>query len=138
MNNGRIKQTEAALISISQTNEPSLHICRRARAMWVKTLAFDSYVITPRETGKTKRLVQFDISEQGVVKIECVAVGTGEVCPANSYSHHCSHVEAAIRRLERNIAKEHARQQEAGTELKRSRKLSKGVKKHPKQQGDLL
>lgn len=73
--------------------------------MRVKTLAFDSYLVTPREPDKPKRLVQFDMSNQGVVKVECVAEGVGELCPANSFSKHCSHVEAAIRRLTANIKK---------------------------------
>lgn len=94
------------MIALQQTNNPSPHIKQRARTMRVRTLAFDSYIITPREEGKAKRLVQFDMSNQGVVKVECVKQdGTGDLCEANSFSRHCAHVEAAIRRLTANIKK---------------------------------
>ena len=121
------------MIALTTTNEPSPHIRARGRKCRVKTLAFDSYLVTPPETGKLKRLVHFYISDQGVVRIECVAPETGEVCEANSFSKHCSHAEAAIRRLEKNIQKEQIKQQAAKTELKRSRKLSREIKKHPTQ-----
>lgn len=121
------------MLAISSTNDPSPHIASRAKRCRVKTLGFGSYVVTPPEKGKAKRLVHFDVSEAGVVKIECVDRDTGEVCPANSFSKPCSHVEAAIRRLEKNIAKEEARQVEAKKDLKRSKVISKEVKKHPTQ-----
>jgi hypothetical protein len=122
------------VLAISATNDPSPHIRQRSKRMRVKTLAFDSYLVTPPEKGKAKRLVQFDMSEQGVVKVECVKQDdTGEVCEANVFSKHCSHVEAAIRRLSENIKKEQVRQEAAKTELKRSKKLSREIKKHPTQ-----
>lgn len=94
------------MIALATTNDPSPHIRRRARTMKVKTLAFDSYLVTPREEGKATRLVQFDMSDTGVVKVECVKQDeTGELCEANSYSIHCSHIEAALRRLTANIKK---------------------------------
>lgn len=119
------------MIALSQSNDPSPHVRRRGRACRVKTLAFDSYLVTPPETGKAQRLVHFDLSAQGVVKVECVDRESGTVCEANSFSRHCSHVEAAIRRLERNIKKEQARQDNAN--LKRSKMLSREIKKHPAQ-----
>lgn len=121
------------MLALSSTNEPSPHIRNRAKRCRVKTLGFDSYIVTPPEEGKAKRLVHFDVSNAGVVKIECVDRETGEVCPANSFSHHCSHVEAAIRRLQQNVAKEETRQSKAKTELKRSKTISREVKKHPAQ-----
>lgn len=94
------------MLAIQSTNDPSPHVRRRAKTMKVKTLAFDSYLVTPKEPGKATRLVQFDMSDAGVVKVECVKQdGTGEVCEANVYSKPCSHVEAAIRRLMKNVAK---------------------------------
>lgn len=112
------------MIPISSANDPSPHIRQRSRTMRVKTLAFDSYIVTPREEGKVPRLVQFDMSDQGVVKVECVKQdGTGEVCEANAYSKPCSHVEAAIRRLSQNIAKEEAK-------LNRSKAVRKAIKRN--------
>jgi hypothetical protein len=94
------------MLVLTATNDPSPHIKRRARTMRVRTIAFDSYVVTPREEGKAKRLVQFDMSNQGVVRVECVKQdGTGELCEANAFSKPCAHVEAAIRRLAANIKK---------------------------------
>jgi len=99
----------------------------------VKTLAFDSYIVTPPEPGKLKRLVHFDVSDTGIVKVECVAPETGEVCEANSFSKMCSHVQAATLRLEQNIRREENRQTKAETDLKRSKRIAREVKKHPSQ-----
>lgn len=121
------------MIAATAINEPSPHVRRRGRACRVKTLDYDSYVVTPPEPGKDKRAVHFDVSEVGVVKIECVSMVTGEVCPANSFSKHCSHVEAAVRRLERNIKREEKRQAKEQKDLKRSKLISSEVKKHPSQ-----
>lgn len=93
------------MIPLTVTNNPSPHIRHRAKTMRVRALAFDSYLVTPREPDKPRRLVQFDMSNQGVVKVECVAEKVGELCPANAYGKPCSHVEAAIRRLTANIKK---------------------------------
>lgn len=121
------------MIAATAINEPSPHVKSRGRKMRVKTLAFDSYLVTPPEPGKLKRLVHFDVSEAGVVKIECVAPETGEVCEANNFSKMCSHVESAVRRLEQNIKREEKRQAKEQTKLKRSRLISREVKKHPSQ-----
>lgn len=121
------------MISTTAINDPSPHVKSRGRKCRVKTLAFDSYLVTPPEKGKLKRLVHFDVSNQGVVKIECVAIETGEVCEANSFSKMCSHVEAASRRLERNIKREEVRHAKAQSDLERSKLVSKAVKKHPSQ-----
>lgn len=110
------------MIALQQTNEPSPHIKQRARTMRVRTIAFDSYVVTPREEGKAKRLVQFDMSNQGVVRVECVKQdGTGELCEANSFSKHCAHVEAAIRRLTANIKK-------LSEPMERSKRVRRAIK----------
>lgn len=121
------------MIAAQTINDPSPHVKSRGRRCRVKTLAFDSYLVTPPEQGKLKRLVHFDVSEQGVVKIECVSPDTGEVCEANSYSRLCAHVEAAVRRLEQNIHQEEARQKRAKSDLKRSKLITKEVKKRPSQ-----
>ncbi len=121
------------MIAAQKLNQPSAHVKRRARACKVKTLGFDSYLVTPPEQGKLKRLVHFDVSEVGVVKIECVAVETGEVCEANTYSQLCSHVQAAVLRLEQNIRKEEARQSQSQSTVDRSKRVSKAVKEHPSQ-----
>lgn len=120
------------MIAATAINEPSPHVKSRGRKMRVKTLAFDSYLVTPPEPGKLKRLVHFDVSEAGAVKIECASLD-GDVCEANSYSRHCSHVEAAVRRLERNIRKEEAKHKKAESELKRSKRVSREIKKRPSQ-----
>lgn len=121
------------MISTTAINDPSDYIKTRGRQCRVKTLAFDSYLVTPPEKGKLKRLVHFDVSKQGVVKIECVAIETGEVCEANSFSMLCSHVQAAATRLERNIKREEARQSKSQSSLERSKLVSREVKKHPSQ-----
>lgn len=122
------------MIAATAINEPSPHVRRRGRACKVKTVAFDSYEVTPPEQGKAKRFVHFDVSEDtGAVKIECVDRSTGEVCEANSFSRMCSHVQAAVLRLERNIKREQSRQDAAQKQLKRSKLISSEVKKHPSQ-----
>lgn len=121
------------MIATITLNDPSPHVKARGRKCKVKTLAFDSYIVTPPEEGKLKRLVHFDVSDAGTVKIECVAPETGEVCEANAFGKMCSHVQAAALRLERNIKREQARQNKANKELKRSKLISKEVKKHPSQ-----
>ena len=119
------------MIPISTTNDPSPHVRRRSRTMKVKTLAYDSYEVTPCEEGKAKRLVQFDLSEQGVVKVECVKLdGTGEVCEANSYSKHCAHVEAAVHRLSQNIKQEETRLADSKKQIDRSKKVKKAIKQN--------
>lgn len=123
------------MIAVTALNELSPHVKRRGRACRVKTLAWDSYIVTPPEQGKLKRLVHFDVSDAGAVKIECVAPETGEVCEANAFSKVCSHVQAAALRLERNIKREQTRQDKAKKELKRSRLIAREVKKHPIQRG---
>lgn len=121
------------MIASTAINDPSPHVKSRGRKCRVKTLAFDTYLVTPPETGKLKRTVHFDVSNQGVVRIECVAMETGEVCEANAFSRMCSHVEAATRRLEQNIKREQARQNKAHKDLQRSKLISREVKKHPSQ-----
>jgi len=112
------------VIPLSATTDPTPHVRQRSRTMRVRVLAFDSYLVTPRESGKVPRLVQFDLSEQGIVKIECVKQdGTGEVCEANAYSRTCAHVEAAVHRLSQNIAKEEAK-------LNRSKAIKKAIKRN--------
>lgn len=121
------------MIAVTTVNDPSPHVRSRARKCRVKTLAFDSYIVTPPEPGKLKRLVHFDVSDTGIVKVECVAPETGEVCEANSFSKMCSHVQAATLRLEQNIRREENRQTKAETDLKRSKRIAREVKKHPSQ-----
>lgn len=121
------------MIASTSINNPSPHVKARGRKCRVKTIDYDSYEVTPPEPGKAKRFVHFDVSDTGVVKIECVDRSTGEVCPANSFSRMCAHVESAVRRLERNIKREETRQAKEHKELARSRLISKEVKKHPSQ-----
>jgi len=111
------------MIPLQRTSDPSPHVRRRSKTMRVKTLAFDSYEVSPREPGKDKRLVQFDMSDTGVVKIECVKIGIGEVCEANTFNRHCSHVEAALRRLTQNIKREEKK-------LDRSKKVRRAIKQN--------
>lgn len=121
------------MIASTTLNDPSPHVKSRGRKCRVKTLAFDTYLVTPPEPGKLKRTVHFDVSNQGVVKIECVAMETGEVCEANGFGKMCAHVQAATLRLEQNIKREQIRQDKASKELKRSKLISREVKRHPSQ-----
>lgn len=86
------------MISLNATLNPSEHVVKRSRNMWVKTIAPDEYVVKPREKGKARRVVRFIKTQQGI-KIECRDRNSGEQCPANAFKLPCSHVEAAITRL---------------------------------------
>lgn len=109
------------MIAATQANEPSPHIKRRSRLMSVKTLSPFTYLITPKEAGKARRVVHLDRTDAGVIKIECCDKDTGDVCPANNFGMLCSHVEAALRRLLVN-----AKRQEKldAKEQKRSRAIA--------------
>jgi hypothetical protein len=109
------------MISAQQSNSPSPHVLRRAKRMHVRTLSPFTYLVIP-EPGKAVRVVTLDRSDTGVIKIECVDRETGEVCPANSFSKHCAHVEAALRRLLINAKKQEKIQAE---EDKRNKAISK-------------
>lgn len=86
------------MISLNQTLEPSEHIRERAKRMWTRTIAPDTFVVKPKEKGKVRRVVRFIRTAAGV-RIECRDQRTGESCPANAFKNHCSHIEAAIHRL---------------------------------------
>jgi hypothetical protein len=90
------------MIEVKRTNFVSDHVRQRAKAMHVRTLSPFSFLVIP-EPGKAVRVVHFDFDQETkVVRIDCSAWETGESCPANSYSLHCSHAEAAIRQLLKN------------------------------------
>jgi hypothetical protein len=87
------------MISSQQAETPSNHVRARAKLMHVRTLSPFTYLVIP-EPGKVPRIVHFDAcQDSGVVRIECYDRETGESCPANKFSLHCSHCEAAIKRL---------------------------------------
>lgn len=86
------------MIHLTRTASPSDHVKLRARLMRVEPLAHDLYIVTP-EPGKAERMVHIDVSSEGEINIECVDNVSGEVCLANNYGKHCSHVEAAIQLL---------------------------------------
>jgi len=109
------------MIGISTTNHPSDHIQQRAKKMKVRTLTPFTYLVTPREPGKARRVVHLDKADGETIKIECCDYDTGEVCPANSYSLHCSHVEAALKRLMANIK----RKEKDADDKPRNRKVYK-------------
>jgi len=87
------------MISAQQAEAPSNHVRTRAKLMRVRTLSPFTYLVIP-EPGKVPRIVHFDVDQEtGVVRIECYDRETGESCPANKFSLHCSHCESAIKRL---------------------------------------
>lgn len=114
------------MISAQQANDPSPHVLSRARRFHVRTLSPFTYLIIP-EPGRAVRVVTLDRSDEGVIKIECVDRESGDVCPANSFSHTCSHVEAALRRLLINAKRQEKIDDEE--EQKRSRAVSKYARK---------
>lgn len=93
------------MIHLSQTQNPSEHVRNRAKNMWVKTVAPDSYIVKPKEKGKARRVVSLLQDSRGI-RIECVDKATGDPCPANAFGMSCSHVEAALNRLLINIKRE--------------------------------
>ena len=96
------------MISAQQIDQPTEHVRERARKCKVKTLTPWSFAVTPPEKGKLVRLVHFDYDQEtGVVRIECFARETGEVCEANNFSRPCAHVFAASTRLLANAKRAH-------------------------------
>src|SRR5947209_8484832 len=87
------------MISAQQAETPSNHVRGRAKRMHTRTLSPFTYLVIP-EPGHQPKIVHFDADQEtGVVRIECYDRETGEACPANMYSLHCSHCESAIIRL---------------------------------------
>ncbi len=112
------------MIEAKSTNEASEHVKKRAKTMRVRTLSPFSYLVIPTEKGKVVRVVHLDYDQDTkVVRIGCSAWDSGESCLANSYSMHCSHVEAAIRRLLINAKRSAAI--EINGEAKRNRTVRK-------------
>lgn len=94
------------MISLNQIKgEPSDHIKARAKKMWTRTIAPDTFIVKPKEKGKARRVVRLVQTASGI-KIECRDKVTGESCPANAFKIPCSHVEAAINRLLINVKRE--------------------------------
>lgn len=93
------------MIHLNDTAQPSEHVRNRARNMWVRTVAPDSYIVKPKERGKARRAVRLLNSSAGI-HIECVDKVTGKECPANLHGMHCAHAEAAINRLLTNVKRE--------------------------------
>lgn len=93
------------MIHLNQTAEPSPHIKERAKRMWTRTIAPDTFIVKPKEKGKARRVVRLLQSSAGI-HIECIDKATGEVCPANSYGRHCGHAEAALNRLLINVKRQ--------------------------------
>jgi hypothetical protein len=93
------------MIHLNQTAEPSPYIRERAKKMWTRTLAPDTFIVKPREKGKARRVVKLMHNSSGVF-IECVDKITNEPCKANQFGMHCSHAEAALNRLLINVKRE--------------------------------
>lgn len=91
------------MISLRQTESPSEHVKTRSKKMFVRSVAPNKFVVTPKKRGKARRIVNIAVTEAGTIRIECVDKDTGEICPANLYGLHCSHIEAALNRLHANI-----------------------------------
>jgi hypothetical protein len=108
------------MIGIATTNNPSDHVQKRAKHMKVKTLTPFTYRVTQSEPDKPTRVVHLDKADGDTFKIECYDPDTGESCPANQYGLHCSHCEAALRRLLANAKRQETREQK--TEEDRPRK----------------
>lgn len=98
------------MVHLSQTANPSDYVRNRAKKMWVRTIALDSYIVKPKEKGKPRRVVNLLQGSRGIT-IECVEKATGKPCPANQFGRSCGHVEAALNRLLINIKREANRKQ---------------------------
>lgn len=96
-------------IELSQTNDPSPHVRARAKKMYVRSLAPDKFIVTPKAPDKARRVVNISVTTAKRIRIECFDKDTGEVCPANAYGLHCSHAEAALKRLHANIKRNETR-----------------------------
>lgn len=113
------------MIHLSDTYQPSKHIRRRSALMWAvklpgKVRSIVRYRVKPfgqefDHHNKAKRIVTFDLES---ATAECVDRFTGEVCEANSdvvpgtdrpkTPRMCSHVYAALQRLEINSRRQKA------------------------------
>lgn len=101
------------MIGLKETQEPSEHIRNRSKSMFVKTIGYGEFRVTPRELGKVKRIVTFHLSARGV-SISCQEEDSGDDCPANGFRRHCSHVEAAIKRLLANEKRRKTKEKKHG------------------------
>ncbi len=109
------------MIGIPNTNNPSEHIQKRAKAMKVRTLTPFTYRVTNEKDQI--RVVHLDKADGDTFKIECYDPETGESCPANQYSLHCSHVEAALRRLLANAKRQETREKKAEEDKPRKQRI---------------
>lgn len=91
------------MISLQQTLKPSPHIRERSRRMFVRTATPETFIVTPKDKEKVRRLVRFTVTSGRSIKIECMDRDSLEPCPANAFGSMCSHVNAAIRQLHANI-----------------------------------
>lgn len=87
----------------------SNNVAAKARNTFVRKLAPNKYLVTPKHRSKTRRLVSFEV-RSGQLMARCEdAYAPYEPCPANAFGVLCSHCVAAYRRAEINARKEQKR-----------------------------
>lgn len=84
----------------------SAHVASRARNCFVRRLAPDRFIVTPREPDKTRRLVTFRLRPGGRLLARCEDFYTGEMCPANAHGLLCGHCLKAVQHADRLARKE--------------------------------
>lgn len=108
------------MIAVSDANNPSPHVKKRAAKMKVRMMSPFCYLVTPGEPGKAKRIVNFLYSpDSDKVVIDCCDTD-GECCPANSFKLLCGHAEAAIRRLLANAKRQEKIESKEGQKRNRA------------------
>lgn len=74
----------------------SARVTGRARDCFVKRLAADKFLITPKAPNKTRRLVSFDLRPGNRLLARCEDYYSGEDCLANAHGLLCGHVLKAV------------------------------------------
>ena len=85
------------MIEITEIGNVSERVAGRAKACFVRRLAVDRFVVTPRQFSKTRRLITFDLRPGGRMLASCVDFyNPDEPCPANYHGLLCGHVLKAV------------------------------------------
>src|ERR1051325_8329307 len=102
------------MIEITRNTETqaSADVTARSRKCFVKRLAIDKYLVTPRPYSKTRRLVIFTL-RYGKMFATCEDYYSGESCQANQFKSLCYHVLCALRHADHLARRESQHSQAA-------------------------
>lgn len=94
------------MINVTESH-PSQHVLDRARHSFVRRLAADRYLVTPKEPEKTRRLVTFTLRGNHLFAHCCNYYKPEEQCPANQFQQLCCHVEKALQHATHLARRQH-------------------------------